>query len=174
MADRILLGVALMLGFVVTAPLIDVASKLAARTIPVGEVTAARFLVQGLVMLPLALAPGWILPLVLDDAVAREVVPLLRLFALAYFFIALSPAPFYVANGFGKPWVNTLSFLFNATLNVILIVLFALDGITLRDFVWAFVIANLVNAGLYQAMVELIVWRRPARTRVGAAAGTHT
>ncbi|EYD72089.1 protein of unknown function DUF6, transmembrane [Rubellimicrobium mesophilum DSM 19309] len=55
MADRILLGVALMLGFVVSAPLIDVASKLAARTIPVGEVTAARFLVQGLVMLPLAL-----------------------------------------------------------------------------------------------------------------------
>ena len=54
-ADRILLGVTLMLGFVASAPLIDVASKLAARTIPVGEVTAARFLVQGLVMLPLAL-----------------------------------------------------------------------------------------------------------------------
>jgi drug/metabolite transporter (DMT)-like permease len=54
-ADRILLGVALMLGFVASAPLIDVASKLAARTIPVGEVTAARFLVQGLIMLPLAL-----------------------------------------------------------------------------------------------------------------------
>jgi drug/metabolite transporter (DMT)-like permease len=63
MADRILLGVALMLGFVVTAPLIDVASKLAAQTVPVGEVTAARFLVQGLVMLPLVLghglAPTW-------------------------------------------------------------------------------------------------------------------
>lgn len=62
MADRILLGVALMLGFVVTAPLIDVASKLAARTVPVGEVTAARFLVQGLVMLPLALGHGLGLP----------------------------------------------------------------------------------------------------------------
>ena len=55
MADRVLLGVTLMLGFVASAPLIDVASKLAAQTIPVGEVTAARFLVQGLVMLPLAL-----------------------------------------------------------------------------------------------------------------------
>ena len=58
MADRILPGIALMLGFVVTAPLIDVASKLAARTLPVGEVTAARFVVQGLVMLPVVLAMG--------------------------------------------------------------------------------------------------------------------
>ncbi len=58
MADRILLGVALMLGFVATAPLIDVFSKLAAETVPVGQVTAARFVVQGLVMLPVALAAG--------------------------------------------------------------------------------------------------------------------
>jgi drug/metabolite transporter (DMT)-like permease len=58
MADRILLGVALMVGFVTTAPLIDVFSKLAAQTIPVGQVTAARFLVQGLVMLPVAWVAG--------------------------------------------------------------------------------------------------------------------
>ena len=70
MADRILLGVALMLGFVASAPLIDVASKLAARTIPVGEVTAARFLVQGLVMLPLALGHGLALPRALFGMVA--------------------------------------------------------------------------------------------------------
>ena len=70
MADRILLGVALMLGFVASAPLIDVASKLAARTIPVGEVTAARFLLQGLVMLPLALGHGLALPRALFGMVA--------------------------------------------------------------------------------------------------------
>lgn len=58
MGDRILLGVALMLGFVTTAPLIDAASKLAAQTVPVGQVTAARFLVQGIVMLPVALVAG--------------------------------------------------------------------------------------------------------------------
>jgi drug/metabolite transporter (DMT)-like permease len=58
MADRILPGVALMLGFVATAPLIDVFSKLAAETVPVAQVTAARFLVQGLVMLPVAVAAG--------------------------------------------------------------------------------------------------------------------
>lgn len=57
MADRILTGVALMLGFVATAPLIDVAAKLAAATVPVGQVTTARFVVQGALMLPLMIAP---------------------------------------------------------------------------------------------------------------------
>lgn len=53
--DRILAGVALMLAFCVLAPLLDVSSKLAADTIPVGQITATRFLVQGALMLPVAL-----------------------------------------------------------------------------------------------------------------------
>ncbi len=57
-SDRILLGVALMLGFCVTAPLIDVASKLAAQTLPVGQITTARFVVQAALMLPVCLWMG--------------------------------------------------------------------------------------------------------------------
>ncbi|MDP4032784.1 MAG: DMT family transporter [Pseudorhodobacter sp.] len=53
--DRILPGVALMLAFCVLAPLLDVSSKLAADTIPVGQITATRFMVQGALMLPVAL-----------------------------------------------------------------------------------------------------------------------
>ncbi len=53
--DRPLLGMGLMLGFCVTAPLIDVFSKLAVVTIPVGEVTFARFLVQTALLLPVLL-----------------------------------------------------------------------------------------------------------------------
>ena len=53
--DRILPGVALMLAFCMLAPLLDVSSKLAAATIPVGQITAARFVVQGALMLPVAL-----------------------------------------------------------------------------------------------------------------------
>lgn len=62
--DRPLLGIGLMLGFCVTAPLIDVFSKLAIETASAGQITAARFLVQGLLMLPVALAlgPGLRLP----------------------------------------------------------------------------------------------------------------
>ena len=44
--DKVLTGVALMLGFCLTAPLLDVAAKLASSSVPVGQITAARFIVQ--------------------------------------------------------------------------------------------------------------------------------
>ncbi|WP_353475017.1 DMT family transporter [Salipiger sp. H15] len=53
--DRPLLGALLMLGFCATAPLIDVGSKLATRSLPVAEITVARFVVQGVLMVALAL-----------------------------------------------------------------------------------------------------------------------
>ncbi len=53
--DRTLPGVMLMLAFCVLGPLLDVASKLATETIPVGQITAARFVVQGALMVPVAL-----------------------------------------------------------------------------------------------------------------------
>lgn len=56
--DRIPLGTAFMLGFCATAPLIDVCSKLAAQTLPVGEITLARFAVQAALMAPIVLAMG--------------------------------------------------------------------------------------------------------------------
>jgi len=53
--DRILPGVSLMLAFCVLAPLLDVAAKIATATVPVGQITTARFVVQGALMLPVAL-----------------------------------------------------------------------------------------------------------------------
>ena len=50
--DRVLAGVALMLGFCLTAPLLDVAAKLASESIPVGQITTARFLGQCVLMAP--------------------------------------------------------------------------------------------------------------------------
>jgi drug/metabolite transporter (DMT)-like permease len=57
-SDRILTGVALMIAFCVIAPLIDVASKLAAQEVPVGIVTLGRFVVQAALMLPVVLLMG--------------------------------------------------------------------------------------------------------------------
>ena len=51
--DKVLTGVALMLGFCLTAPLLDVAAKLASSSVPVGQITAARFIVQCTLMAPL-------------------------------------------------------------------------------------------------------------------------
>lgn len=56
--DRILSGVALMLGFCLTAPLLDVAAKLASATVPVGQITAARFIVQCALMMPFIMIMG--------------------------------------------------------------------------------------------------------------------
>ncbi len=78
--DRILPGVALMLGFCATAPLIDVASKLAVQTIPVGQVTTARFIVQAAIMAPICLWLGHGL------GVRRALLP--RLAARAFCLIA--------------------------------------------------------------------------------------
>lgn len=54
--DRILPGILLMLAFCLLAPLLDVSSKLAAQGgMPVGQITTARFVVQGALMLPVVL-----------------------------------------------------------------------------------------------------------------------
>lgn len=87
-SDRILPGVMWMLGFCVTAPLIDVAAKLAAASLPAGQVTAARFVVQGALMLPAVLWMG--LPL----RPARAALPMLALRAL---FLILSTFTFVSA-----------------------------------------------------------------------------
>lgn len=58
MTDRVFLGVLMMVGFTVTAPLLDVAAKLASASIPVGQVTTARFAGQALFMAPLCMGLG--------------------------------------------------------------------------------------------------------------------
>lgn len=62
--DSILAGVALMVGFCVTAPLLDVAAKLASGSVPVGQITAARFVIQCALMAPVV----WIMGLSLRVA----------------------------------------------------------------------------------------------------------
>jgi len=91
--DNILTGVALMLGFCVTAPLLDVAAKLASSSVPVGQITAARFIVQCALMAPfiwimglsLRVARGQWLPLI-----SRA---LLLLFATFCFITAIRVMP---------------------------------------------------------------------------------
>ncbi|MGJ8610762.1 MAG: DMT family transporter, partial [Octadecabacter sp.] len=56
--DNIMLGIALMIGFCMTAPMLDVAAKLASDVIPVGQITTARFAVQICLMLPFCLVMG--------------------------------------------------------------------------------------------------------------------
>lgn len=105
--DRIFPGIALMIGFCIVAPLIDVASKLAAQAVPVGTVTLGRYLVQGLLMAPAVLLMR--LPLRLSGralwlSLARAAVSVLS----TYCFIAavqVMPIADALAIAFVEPFV---------------------------------------------------------------------
>lgn len=86
-SDRVLAGVALMLGFCLTAPLLDVAAKLASGSVPVGQITAARFVVQCVLMAPFV----WLMGLSLRVASGQWLAVTLRaalLLVATFCFIA--------------------------------------------------------------------------------------
>ena len=57
-ADRPLLGIALMLGFCILAPMGDAIAKILGTTIPLGQVVLTRFAVQALLLIPLVWVTG--------------------------------------------------------------------------------------------------------------------
>jgi len=105
--DRILPGVALMIAFCALAPLLDVASKLAAQTLPVGQIVAARFVVQGVLMLPVVMWMG------LGWGMSRRMAGLVMLRALflivsTYCFVAavtVMPIADALAIAFVEPFI---------------------------------------------------------------------
>ena len=109
--DRMLAGVALMLGFCITAPLLDVAAKLASDSIPVGQITAARFLVQCVLMAPFV----WIMGLSL--AVARS--PWLALCSRAALLLASTFC--FIAAIRVMPLADALAIVFIAPFIVLLV-----------------------------------------------------
>ncbi|WP_223425281.1 DMT family transporter [Tateyamaria pelophila] len=56
--DKPLLGIFLMLGFCVVAPMGDAVAKLLGQSVPVGQLLFVRFLVQALLLIPLVWATG--------------------------------------------------------------------------------------------------------------------
>lgn len=91
--DRVLAGVALMLGFCLTAPLLDVAAKLASSSVPVGQITAARFIVQIVLMAPFIWIMGLSLRVDQGQWVALVSRALLLVFATFCFITAIRVMP---------------------------------------------------------------------------------
>lgn len=56
--DRLLLGISLMMGFIITGPFIDVFAKLATDAVPIAQIAAARFFFQGAIIAPVAAVLG--------------------------------------------------------------------------------------------------------------------
>ena len=108
--DRVVLGIAMMLGFCACAPLLDVAAKLAADEIPVAQITTARFAVQSVIMFPVALLLGFSLQVpraLIVPLIARAVF----LIASTYCFvaaIAVMPIADALAIVFVEPFILLL------------------------------------------------------------------
>ena len=110
--DRIFPGIALMLFFCASAPLIDVASKLAAQEVAVGTVTLGRYVVQGLLMAPVALLLGHSLALplrgrLLGLGLARAAFSVLATFSFVA-AVRLMPIADALAIAFVEPFVILL------------------------------------------------------------------
>ena len=91
--DKTLTGVALMLGFCLTAPLLDVAAKLASNSVPVGQITAARFVVQCALMAPVIGIKGLSLHVPREQWLPLILRALLLLFATFCFVTAIRVMP---------------------------------------------------------------------------------
>ena len=108
--NRTLFGMGLMLAFCVLAPLLDACAKLATGTIPVGQITTARFVVQAALMIPIAMMMR------LDWRVSRRTLSLLLLRAVllivsTYFFVAATsvmPIADALAIVFVEPFILLL------------------------------------------------------------------
>lgn len=126
-------------------------------------------------LLPLAIYAAPILRFWLGNAtLAATVAPLVPIFALAFFFVSLSAAPFHLLNGRGQPWFNVAFDLINVLTVAAATVYFASTGLTISKMVWAFSLAHIVNSLLYQASVEFFVLRRPDFALPNLAAGPLT
>lgn len=82
-----------MLGFCVTAPLLDVAAKLASSSVPVGQVTAARFVVQCALMTPVIWLMGISLHVAREHWLPMSMRALLLLCATFCFITAIRVMP---------------------------------------------------------------------------------
>lgn len=108
--DRILPGVALMLGFCLIAPLIDVSAKLASASLPVGQITTARYVVQAALMLPIILAMGLTLRLTRRGfwlSALRAVVSILSTFSFVW-AVSVMPVADALAIAFVEPFILLL------------------------------------------------------------------
>lgn len=108
--DKPLLGILLMLGFCVVAPMGDAVAKILGQSIPLGQLLLVRFAVQAIILIPMVWATklvwrmnGWVLKL----AFLRT---FLHIFGIGAMFTALQYLPLAdaVAIAFVMPFIMLL------------------------------------------------------------------
>ncbi len=109
-ADKPVLGILFMIGFCITAPIMDGMAKLTPNEVPVLQIVAARFGVQVVILIPMAIMMGVAMPPTARDVVGHLMRSLMLLLATFCFFSAIRYMP--IANAmaifFVEPFILTL------------------------------------------------------------------
>jgi len=108
--SRVTLGILFMVGFSLTAPVMDSFAKLIGSALPVAQVAAIRFFAQALLLTPLAAAMGWLHRPRSGELALHLVRAALLLIATSCFFYALQfmPVADAIAIFFVEPFILTL------------------------------------------------------------------
>ncbi len=109
-ADRPLLGILLMLGFCVLAPMGDSIAKLLGGTIPLGQLVALRFAIQAAILVPLIWATGRSLAMSPRYLGLTAIRTLLHIVGIGSMFLALRYLPLAdaIAIAFVMPFIMLL------------------------------------------------------------------
>ena len=122
-SDSVVLGISLMVGFCVVAPLLDVFAKLASETIPVAQITTVRFVGQAFIMA--------IIMLLLRKPIVVDKHYLMHLFARAIFLMIATYCFFLAIRT--MPIADALAIVFLEPFIILLIAKFFLkDTVGLR------------------------------------------
>lgn len=108
--DTAVAGIVLMTAFSLLAPAMDACAKLIGDAVAVGQVVGTRFAVQAALLVPLALAMGWLHRPDLREAGLHVMRGALIIVATAFFFSALRVMPIAdaIAIFFVEPFILTL------------------------------------------------------------------
>lgn len=121
--------------------------------------------VAAVVLIPTAVWAEQVSALWLGASAGEQLAPYLRIYAIAYIFLALSPAPYYVLNGLGRPALNSANVVLRLTTNSVAVAALAVDGVSAMDLAVAFTVATVVVDGFaWPALVESILAKRVKST----------
>ncbi len=109
-ADRPLLGIALMLGFCILAPLGDSIAKILGPTIPLGQLILTRFAVQAVLLIPLVMLAGLTWRLRARTLRLAAIRTVLHILGIGFMFTSLQYLPLAdaIAIAFVMPFIMLL------------------------------------------------------------------
>jgi O-antigen/teichoic acid export membrane protein len=130
----------------------------------VANICATATGINIVIYLPIAIAIAILAPRLVTGVVngpnARILLSTLRVLLIAYAFLATTPPLFHILNGLGMPWLNSVFTWGNATLNILIIVLYAKPKGDVVGYAVALLSSCAVSTIVYWAWTWLVLFRK--------------